>query len=262
MCLARAVKPETRAVATFFLLTHAITWGLQLPPVLMKEGILPGDHESFMVLVVLGIFGPAVAAYLLVRKTPSDKALLLRSLWSRSPGVLWMLAALSLSGILLSGGLFVASFFEPVGQLAYPIPLARIVPALLISVSEEIGWRGFALPRLSKTMGRLRASLVIGAVWTFWHIPMFLGQGVSPSLWPVMLVQLCAGSVVFTWFYFRTGGSLLIAVLLHLGVHLNNSHLALPGDTTPVYVHTWAWLLLALTFSFFGRRVFAGSKTS
>lgn len=229
----------------YFLLTYAITWCFQFPPVLMKEGLLPGDHEPFMILVVFGIFGPAVAAWWILRGTPGEWKLLVQSLYSRSPGIAWMTAALATSGILLSLGLLLTSFFASVGPLAYPIPAARVAAALLISLSEEIGWRGFALPRLSKTIGRLRASLLIGAAWTFWHIPMLVGQDVSLSLLPLLLVQLSAGSVVFTWYYFRTGGSLLIAVLLHLGVHLNNSHLALPGNTLPLYVHTVGWVLLA-----------------
>jgi hypothetical protein len=101
----------------------------------------------------------------------------------------------------------------------------------------------------------LNASLGIGVVWTVWHIPMLIGQEVSLSLLPLLLVQFCAGSVVFSWFYFRTRGSLLIAVLLHLGVHLNNSHLALPGDPSPLLVHTIAFVLLALGLLAFDRRM-------
>lgn len=232
-------------VLRFFALTFVITWCLQLPPVLMKEGLLPGNHEPFLPLVVLGIFGPAVAAWWLVRKDPTQRKLLFQSLVSRSPGWPWMSLALVTPGALLSLGLVVKFALTGEGPLAYPIPPERLGAALLIAISEEIGWRGFALPRLSKTMGRFRASLLLGTLWTMWHIPMFIGQEIPLELFPQLFLQLCAGSLVFTWFYFRSGGSLLIAVLLHLGVHLNNSHLALPGDPTPLLLHTVSWVLLA-----------------
>lgn len=248
-------RPEGSSVLRFFGLTFAVTWGLQLPPVLMKEGLLPGDHAQLLPLVVLGIFGPAVAAFLLVRKDPAQKKQLFQSLVTRSPGWRWMSLALITPGALLSLGLIARFAFTGSGPLAYPIPPERIFAALLISVCEETGWRGFALPRLSQELGRTRASLVIGAVWTIWHLPMLVGQEVPLDLFPILLVQLCAGSLVFTWFYFKTGGSLLIAVLLHLGVHLNNSHLALPGDAAPLVLHTITWVLLAAALLYWDRRL-------
>lgn len=253
-------RPGEFELLHFFGLTFAITWGFQLPPVLMKEGVFPGNHEQFLPLVVLGIFGPAASAYWLVRKDPVQKKQLLESLFTRSPGWAWMTLALITPGALLSLGLLARFALTSEGPLAYPIPPERIFGALLISLCEEIGWRGYALPRLSRGLGRTRASVLLGVVWTIWHIPMLVGQEVPLSLLPVLLIQLCAGSLVFSWFYFKTGGSLLIAVLLHLGVHLNNSHLALPGDAAPLIVHTIGWVLLALALLLWDRRIWLAPR--
>lgn len=234
----------------FFILTFAITWGLQFPGVLAQAGILPGGVEPYMLLVVLGIFGPLVAAWIVTKKSGGAGAVgaLFRSLYAPRPSAAWMLFALFFSGALLSAALALAHLFGREGPLFYlPDPPGRLLVGLVIAIAEEIGWRGFALPRLARMMGRLRASFVLGVIWTLWHIPMFVGQGVSMSLLPIMFVFFAGGSVVFSWFYFRLNGSLLIAVLLHLGVHLNNSHLALLGDSSPLILHTVAWVLAAVT---------------
>jgi hypothetical protein len=102
----------------------------------------------------------------------------------------------------------------------------------------------------------VRGTIVLGALWTLWHFPMLVGQGIPFSLFPMMFVFFVAGSVVFTWVYFRTGGSLLACVLLHLGAHLNNSHLPLPGEATPAVLHTIAYVILAAALLTFDRNTF------
>ena len=96
-------------------------------------------------------------------------------------------------------------------------------------LGEEIGWRGFALPRLQARFGPLRASLILGLLWAFWHLPHFLtsaqrgGPGMSLSVLyfnlPVFLVMVVALSIVFTWVFNRTEGSLFIAMLLHASIN-------------------------------------------
>jgi hypothetical protein len=78
---------------------------------------------------------------------------------------------------------------------------------------EEPGWRGFALPSLQGS-GRsaLVASLILGAVWALWHLPLF-AAGQMGSSWDV--VNIMASAVVLTWVYNGTGGSVLIVMLLH-----------------------------------------------
>ena len=82
-------------------------------------------------------------------------------------------------------------------------------------LGEELGWRGFALPRLAEKHGAIRASLVIGLVWTFWHLPGWL-TGASPLVnMAAQLLFTMPLSFVFTWFYFKTEQRLLPVVLMH-----------------------------------------------
>lgn len=242
---------------SFFALALGITAACQMPGVLAKWGLLPGGPEPYVPLVILGVFGPLLAALYLTRKRgrPGATKELFRTLYRQNPGVGWMGTALVLPGALLSLSLFLFNLAGGDLPLAYPAdPPARLIAAALISVGEEVGWRGYALPRLCRALGKVIGTIVLGLLWTVWHIPMFLGSDVPLTLLPLMAVYFVAGSFAFTWMYFRTRGSLLIAVLLHLGAHLNNSHLALP-ETMPLVLHTSAWLVLATILLMLDRKM-------
>ena len=73
---------------------------------------------------------------------------------------------------------------------------------------------------------------------------------------PVMVLFFVGGSLYFTWLFERTGRSLFIASLAHLGAHLNNSHAALPADHVPLLVHTLVLAALGLGVALLDRRVF------
>jgi membrane protease YdiL (CAAX protease family) len=90
---------------------------------------------------------------------------------------------------------------------------------------EEIGWRGFALPRLQSRQSALASSLVLGAVWALFHLPIFFAHGDSVlgsqnSMNPLaFLIDVLAGAILMTWLFNNTHGSLLIAYLYHAAVN-------------------------------------------
>jgi hypothetical protein len=71
-------------------------------------------------------------------------------------------------------------------------------------------------------------------------------QGVRPLLYYAFVPLMVSGSVLFTWIYGHTRGSLLLAVLTHVGVHLNNPGHAMPTRYTPIVIHTVAYVVLAV----------------
>jgi uncharacterized protein len=85
------------------------------------------------------------------------------------------------------------------------------------ALGEELGWRGLALPCLQAHHSALHASLVVGALWGFWHLPLYLiGLERRPlSLFPAFVLSVVAPPVVCTWMYNGTGGRLLIVVLYY-----------------------------------------------
>lgn len=235
-----------RRTAPFFLLAFAVTWALQLPGVLAQRGVLPGDPAAYLPLAGLGLFGPLVAAVVLTRREGGAAAV--RALFARllryRVSLKWYLAALVLPGALLALVLWLLNLAGRHGPVAYVPTMGGLVFAAVVSGVEEVGWRGYALPRLTERFGGVGASALLGVAWYLWHLPMFAGQGVPPNLFLVLLLYFVGASLFMTWLFERTGGSLLIMVLAHLGAHLNNSHRALPAEALPLVVHAVVYAAL------------------
>jgi membrane protease YdiL (CAAX protease family) len=96
---------------------------------------------------------------------------------------------------------------------------AGLLVSLLLrgALGEELGLRGFALPRMQQTMAPLRASLIIGVLWGVWHVPVLIGRPVLTVV-AFFLVALSA-SVLSTWMFNGSGGSLVPVLLFHATVN-------------------------------------------
>jgi membrane protease YdiL (CAAX protease family) len=94
---------------------------------------------------------------------------------------------------------------------------------LLEATGEEIGWRGYALPRLQANLSALTSALIVGVMWALWHLPLFFIAGLPQTLLPfvLFLVWIVSQSVIFTWVYNGTQGSLLFAIVLHAAINLS-----------------------------------------
>jgi membrane protease YdiL (CAAX protease family) len=116
------------------------------------------------------------------------------------------------------------------------------------ALGEEVGWRGYALPRLQAGRSALSASLILGVIWGLYHLPLyFTGQAGRPlGLFPVFVVSTIALSVILTWVYNGTGGSLMLVVLLHATFNLPLTLLIAPlGDRVTVPFLLYIGLLVA-----------------
>jgi membrane protease YdiL (CAAX protease family) len=144
--------------------------------------------------------------------------------------VRWTLVALLLVPVVATGGVLVHSYL---GGPSLDLPTTALIPQviviLLISLGEEFGWRGFALPRLQERLSALNASLVLGLVWGLWHVPGFLiGNGVPQDMpLAVFLFWTVLGTILMTWVYNNTGGSILSAILMHSAANASFNYLPL-----------------------------------
>lgn len=236
------------ATSGFFAVSLAFTFCLQLPAALAQHGYLPGDSTAYLPMAMLGVFGPLVAACWLTFRASGLTGVkaLWRGLLDFRVSPTWYVMALCVPGVLLSGILWLLNAAGRQGPWHFFPSAAQLASALVISVAEEIGWRGYALPRLMAKYGAFLASTILGLVWAIWHIPMFAWMDVPWSYAIVMLLYFVGGSLFFTFVYMKSNASLLIAVLAHLGAHVNNSHAALPADAIPLVAHTIVYAALGL----------------
>jgi membrane protease YdiL (CAAX protease family) len=98
--------------------------------------------------------------------------------------------------------------------------LGSFLPLLILGpLSEEIGWRGYALERLQTHWNALTSSLIVGLVWGLWHLPLFMMLGTSfhelGDPYFGFLIKMMASSILYTWLYNNTRQSLWSAILLH-----------------------------------------------
>jgi CAAX protease family protein len=197
----------------FFVLAYLLTWWIYP---LLKFSPLLG---------IFGLFGPALAAIIMAAVTggkPGVKALLSRVVRWRV-GLPWYLIALGLPTVLsiATAGLSYllgASDFIQVGALT----VLELVLFVLV-VGEELGWRGYALPRLLEKRSAVTASLILGVLWGLWHLPTFLVPGTPQYGLPLTAFVLLTieYSILMTWVFLHTLGSVLIATLFHGAINLS-----------------------------------------
>jgi membrane protease YdiL (CAAX protease family) len=112
--------------------------------------------------------------------------------------------------------------WPPVGDVL----VAAIWPAFLgISLAEEPGFRGFALPRLLVGRSALAAGLILGVLHTIWHFPTFLGGELIPILSTIVII--ISGAIINTWLFNHTNGSVLLAMLLHTSIDIVSGDIGL-----------------------------------
>lgn len=216
---------DRSALVTFVLLAFAVTWVVWVPRALESAGVL--DSRWASELGAAWSHGPAIAAVLTAALSGRGA---LRELGARLTrwrvGARWWAVVLvGPAGLwLATAGLHVllGGDGSDVRPAALGAGFAGLVPLLLLlaltdGLGEELGWRGFALPRLLRRTGPVVASLLLGVVWAVWHAPLHWTGGMVLEGSPVwlLLVQLPACAVLYTWVFLHTGGSVLPAVALH-----------------------------------------------
>ena len=243
---------KRQPVLTYFILTYTISWlaALALHLIALQAGLEDfgdlmhmaettfalGTISADLILPVPVVFlltrvvdfGPTLAGLLtpFVLGSPAEARNIFRRLFNFRVGVRGYAWAMFLPlgivstafglHILLGKSAVTSAEWNGLVTLGQMIFWVFIMRTLLGGgLGEELGWRGFALPRLAEKYGTVRASLIIGLVWTFWHLP---GHLVSSNPLVNVVVQLLYTvplSFVFTWLYYRTSESLLPVVLMH-----------------------------------------------
>lgn len=226
-----------RHFRAFAALTFGISWGVPSMVLLLTfwtEGA-PPNLAMYSPLYYVGVWGPAIAAVaVIVHATgrPGLRAFFGRLLDWRFSARWLAFALVGIPALYFAGAvghwLWGGADFSTAWNLSLPLFLGSTLARASAGPVEELGWRGFALPLLQRWLHPWAAVFVIAGVHSLWHAPVFLiGQFAHfgaelPLGWALLRfsAQILAISVIFSIAYNASGGSLTLAMLLHLMLNL------------------------------------------
>lgn len=170
-------------------------------------------------------------------------------------GLLFIIAPLIFALIYL---LFGGQAPGPAPTYTLPIFLLDLFISLITGpLNEEAGWRGYALPRLQSRLPALTSSLILGIIWGFWHLPLYLVYARMPFYIFIFLNIIL--SIFITWGYNNTKGSLIIAVLFHycwnfMGTYIPGTLGLLPMMIFYIGVSIILSTYLIIVFAYYGTK--------
>jgi len=259
---------KSHPVLTYFVLTFAISWG-GLLLVIGGPGRILGTSEKFDMLlpfVILALLaGPSVSGILTTALVDGKAGF--REFQSRlvkwRVGIRWYAIALLVAPLLIMAIYLMLSLLSPEFRLGIFASenkvshlLMGIATGLMAGIFEELGWTGFAIPRLRQRYSVLVTGLIVGFLWAVWHILPALWLGfasgtVSDTLSMVSyltdpLLFLMAFRVLMVWVYDRTNESLFLAMLMHVSLTSSArifTPLGIVGIPLMLFGITWAAII-------------------
>ena len=212
---------------TYFVLAFVLTWACWIPLATSDAFASEGTAQpsSLLLLWPLGNIMPSLVGILLTALFSGKSGLgaIFRRLGYMCVPLAWYAVVLLLIPVLLFVAIGVNTLL---GGATIAYDWSSLISLLVLSLlftglGEELGWRGFALPRLQAHHKAFPASLLLGVLWGLWHLPLLIADGLVPltSLGIVNFLifdlTITALAVLFTWVYNNTNGSLFLMVLFH-----------------------------------------------
>jgi len=247
-----------RQAAAFVLLTFALSWGA------WSLAILTGSDAA--VLRIAGSFGPTLAALILAGAAGCTALRQLLGGFTRwqAPARVWAFAlgataAVGLLALWIDAGLGGTPDW-PGGRALLIAPVVFLWVLLFSVAGEETGWRGYLLPRLLERTGPVRASLALGLVWALWHLPLWAmpGDFHAEIPMPLFATQILAVSILYTWLWLESGGSLIVVHVFHAASNTTLGLLPLiPGEGAAGLRPLWIAVALLVVLAAGTARVMA-----
>jgi membrane protease YdiL (CAAX protease family) len=225
---------DRHRLLSFLAIAYAFTWVVQ--GIVRGLGLEASWTQS--ILIGFGGFGPPVAAAVVVWASGGSLRTWVGQMFKWRIGARWWLIALGLPFVVLltgsaiyvaAGGPIDLSSFEPFWVYLFVLAWGTVWGG----GQEDLGWRGFMLPLLQEKYSALVSSVFVGVAWAGWHLPLFLNATTTHGGWPLSqqllwVVSILAGSILWTWMYNSTGGSVLAVAVFHAGI--NSMGLYHPAD--------------------------------
>lgn len=263
-----------REIVSFFVLTLVLSWAVWVPGAV---GIV--EYGSLTIgIITVGGFGPLIAAAIVTWIAGDSLRAWAKQVlrWRVRPR--WYFAAVGIPLVVVGAtSVIYVALGNSIGQsdILQEIPIYGVLLIHVISMvsvflvgggQEELGWRGFALPRLLERFNAVSASLVIGVVWAVWHLPLFVLERSSQygGEFVPYLISLLALSILFTWLYRATERSILLAMIFHASYNASSgsAQALLPIENAAALSWVLAavmWMLALGLMVVYGRNLRSGN---
>jgi membrane protease YdiL (CAAX protease family) len=223
----------------FFASAYFFTWIFWIPAI-----FLPGDTAS--VLMIAGLIAPAAVSTAFVFFSGSDA--LKRDLKDKIAGfykVKWgsvLLSVVIFALIIAVSILMSTAFGQSLDQFAFTEDFSftgvgigsALLTILLASVIEEVGWKGYCEDSIGNYMNWFRESMIFGALWSLWHLPLIFIEGTYQAglmTAPLFVINFFVSGIplgfIITWVYLASDRSILACMVFHLFVNLMQEKIAM-----------------------------------
>jgi len=221
---------KRHSLLIYFTLTFIISWGVVL--ILAGPDGIPVAADQAVVLGMALLLGPSVAGILLTGLTSGRDGFrkLLSHLFRWRVSARWYAVALLTAPLSWVVVLLVLSLFSPkftpsilISDEKASLILMGLVAGLMVGIFEELGWTGFAIPKMRLRYSVFTTGLIVGLLWGAWHFIMFWESDSFSGAFPLVLLLaglfswLPAYRILMVWVYNRTE-SLLVAILMHVSL--------------------------------------------
>ena len=218
-------------ITSFLIINYLISWSFLYPCYQLILDNPEGGIPPLAFIGMIGAYGPVISAILITNICEGKAGLksLLRSLIHWKVSAKWYVFI----GVVPIIIYVISTFISPL--FGYPLPTLNVwegiksIPFWVLvalpfgPMGEELGWRGFLLPKLLETHSAFKSTFLVGLAWGFWHLASFTFPGAAiPSFMDVNFLSILifisytiTSSFIFTFLYFKTKASVLIAILLH-----------------------------------------------
>lgn len=231
------------SLPAFLILTPLISLAI---PLLVS---LPPEITPLMIAVI-----PAILAILLTALTDGRNGVraLLKKPFDWRVSFKWYVIALGLAlglRVLMSLLALLLGWISAIQIRAWSLPQCVLLGTFILvgSAAEELGWRGYALPKTLGKRSPLFSALLIGVIWGALHLSLiFPGQMNAGSHWLPTILQIIGLSVVLTWLYVQTGGNIVIPIVFHAGQNI----FVFINEGITLTEQLWLLTVVTLVYSF------------
>jgi membrane protease YdiL (CAAX protease family) len=209
----------------FFLIAFLVAWLLFITANLISDDSQLSTLAHL--LIFIGAISPGLVAILFTAKTQGAEGvkLLIGKISFKNTRVMWYVFALTFFALIKSLAALV--FFllydswPQFGTTSWDVMLGAITISMWAQAGEEIGWRGYALPLMSKKIGLAKAGILLGIIWAIWHLPLFYIAAADTynQSFPLYLLQVTGLSVIMAWLFWKVDGNLLPLMVFHAAIN-------------------------------------------